>query len=169
MTAALLFVAALTTLAGERAQSELIERTLAIVAGQPITLADVRTMRALGLVSGADDESAVEPLIERTLMLREVERYAPSEPDASAVEQKLAGVRARIPKQALDRILAAGGFSEVRLRAWLRDDLRIESYLNQRFVPTGAPGQSRADLIDDWLADLRRRTPIVELWKKPII
>jgi phosphoserine phosphatase len=76
-------------------------------------------------------------------------------------------------------VLTAEGFSEARLRAWMRDDLRIAAYLEQRFAATAdltveqvAPelrerlsAERRAGLIADWIADLRRRTPVVELWK----
>jgi hypothetical protein len=146
---------------------ELIERTLAIVGGQPITLADVRTARALHLVNATNDNAATERLVERTLILREVERYAPAEPDEAAIDQRVRETRDRLPADDYNRVLATGGFTEARLRAWVRDDLRIESYLNQRFPPTTtAAGQSRTDLIADWVSDLRRRTPVVELWKK---
>ena len=144
----------------------MIERTLAIVGGQPITLSDVRTARALHLVSATDDNTATERLVERTLILREVERYAPTEPEDAAIDRRLREIRDRLTSDDFNRVLASGGFTEARLRAWVRDDLRIESYLNQRFAPTTPAGQSRSDLIADWVADLRRRTPVVELWKK---
>lgn len=149
-----------------RAQTggELVERTLAIVAGQAITLSDVQTARALRLVAAEDVNAVTERLIERALMLREVDRYAPAEPDESAVQRRLDGVRSETTEFA--RVLAVGGFTEARLRAWIRDDLRIAAYLDQRFAPTGAAGQSRADLITDWLADLRKRSPVIELWRK---
>jgi hypothetical protein len=146
-------------------QGALIERTLAIVGGQALTLSDVQTARALKLVDTADDfDAAIERLVERALVLREVDRYAPPEPDDAAIQLQLDRVHARVPKDELERVLAAGGFTEARLRAWLRDDLRIAAYLNQRFASTGP--QSRANLVADWIADLRRRTTIVELWKK---
>ena len=66
---------------------ELIERTLVIVGGQAITLSDVRTASALQLIEANPDrdlEAAVSRLVDRLLMLREVQRYAPAEPDARA-------------------------------------------------------------------------------------
>lgn len=144
---------------------ELLERTLAIVGGSAITLADVRTAIALGLVDTDDVDVGTEALIQRTLILREVDRYAPPEPAASQVDERLAQIRARVGAGELKTILAAGGFSESRLRAWLRDDLRIAAYLTQRFAADGP--ERRQSLIEDWVADLRRRTSIVELWKKP--
>jgi hypothetical protein len=146
---------------------ELIERTLAIVAGQAITLSDVQTAQTLGLVPASSDVAVVaDRLIERALMLREAERYAPLEPEQAEIDRLLADITKRVSKTELDRALLVGGFTESRLRAWVRDDLRIAAYLNQRFAAAGAAGQTRADLIADWVADLRRRTPVIELWRK---
>jgi hypothetical protein len=156
-------IAAGTTI--DATQAALIERTLAIVGGQALTLADVQTARALKLVEPADDfNTATERLIERALVLREVDRYAPPEPDDVAIQQQLDRVRGQMTKDEFDRVLAAGGFTEARLRSWIRDDLRIAAYLNQRFASAGP--QSRADLVADWVAGLRRRTIVIELWKK---
>jgi hypothetical protein len=118
---------------------ELIERTLAIVSGRVITLSDERTAVALGLVDG-DATGALDRLIDRELMLREVDRYLPPEPPDAAVESRLAEIgRRQASPDALRRTLEAGGFSEARLRAWVRDDLRIAAYLGQRFAAAGAP------------------------------
>jgi hypothetical protein len=164
---------------------ELIERTMAIVGGQVLTLSDVRTAVSLGLVSGvetsADVAEATPRLVDRMLMLREVQRYAPPEPPHSDVDHRLAAVRDRFATPDLyARALQSGGFTEARLRAWIRDDLRVASYLNQRFaaaapteVEVSDPARERAAidrraaLIADWIEDLRRRTTIVELWKTP--
>ena len=146
-------------------RGELIERTLAIVGGEAITLLDAQTALALGLVNTTGDlDTATERLVERALVLREAERYAPPEPAEHAIEQQLAAIRDRLSADQFSRALATGGFTEARLRAWIRDDLRIASYLDQRFAAAG--GQNRNDLVADWVADLRRRTKIVELWKK---
>jgi hypothetical protein len=141
---------------------ELVERTLVIVGGNAITLADVRTAMALALVdAGTDIERATEELVDRTLMLREVERYAPPEPDAARVEARIAEIRSRLTPAAFDAVLAEGGFTEARLRGWVRDDVRIAAYLDQRFAADGP--ERREALIADWLLDLRRRTPVVAL------
>jgi hypothetical protein len=149
----------------EQPRGELIERTLAIVGGSAVTQSDVRTALALGLVTrGADTNAATEKLIERALMLREVERYAPTEPSESQVDSRVAALRSPFPDAEFAALLAAGGFSTARLRAWVRDDLRIAAYLDQRFAADGP--ERRASLIADWVVDLRRRTPVVELWKR---
>ena len=137
---------------------ELVDRTLAIVAGRTFTLSDARTALALGLVDGAAvDADVVQRLVDRELMLREVDRYDPPEPTAERIDERLAAARAVAGgEDGLARVLRDGGFAERRLRAWIRDDLRVEAYLQQRF----AMDERRQDLIADWLSDLRRRTPV---------
>jgi hypothetical protein len=137
---------------------ELVDRTLAIVAGRTVTLSDARTALALGLVEGATvDADVVQRLVDRELMLREIDRYDPLEPTAERIDERLAAARAVAGgEDGLARVLRDGGFAERRLRAWIRDDLRVEAYLQQRF----AMDERRQDLIADWLSDLRRRTPV---------
>jgi hypothetical protein len=137
---------------------EVIDRTLAIVSGRTITLSDARTAVALGLVEGASVNSeVVQRLVDRELMLRETERYQPPEPSPQRIAEGLATITAHAGGEvALARVLADGGVSTERLQAWVRDDLRIEAYLRQRF----AADERRQDLIADWVSDLRRRAQI---------
>ena len=62
------------SIGGEAQQRELIDRTLAIVAGQVVTLSDVRAAVALGLVgsAGGTDALAVATtaLVDRALIAR---------------------------------------------------------------------------------------------------
>ncbi len=121
------------------AGAEIIDRVLAVVAGTLITLSDVNAVIDLHLMvveEGADPIRQILPrLIDRALMLAEVERYAPPEPDADAVSRQLATVRTRFPTaQAFEASLAGVGFDERHLRETLRQDLRILAYLDQRFT-----------------------------------
>lgn len=136
----------------------LVDRTVAIVDGRAITLSDARVAVELGLVEGTSaDAAVVDRLIDRELMLRETDRYTPPDPAPQAIEARLDEARQQAGGEAaLERVLEAGGFSRMRLRGWIRDDLRIAAYLEQRFVVD----DRRADLIADWVADLRRRTTI---------
>lgn len=147
-------------------QPELIERTLAIVGGQAITLSDVRAALALGLIEKPAESdpipAATRRLIERALVLREVERYAPPEPADAAVDDRVRATMARFASaDAFRATLAASAFTEAQLRTWWRDDLRMAAYIDQRFTDA----ERRADLVADWIADLRRRTPVVEIVK----
>jgi len=148
------------------ASAEVLDRVLAVVGGQIITLSDVVAARELGLempAPGVDPVRAVlSRLIDRELILDEVDRYAPPEPSADAVDRELAAVRARFAsREALDATLARCGIDENHLRETLRQNLRIRAYLDQRF--SGADVRRQA-AIDDWVAGLRRRADIIDLY-----
>lgn len=123
---------------------ELLDRTLAMVGGQPITLSDTRAAIALGLI-GPDKTldavtGAARQLVDRELILREVQRYAPASPGEAAVDARLEEIRKRLPTAAaFTRLLDLHGFSETRLRAWVRDDVRAQAYLAQRFASASLP------------------------------
>jgi hypothetical protein len=176
----------------------LVERTLAIVGGAVITLSDALLAETLRLVDTAPAAGAdtVARLVDRWLMLHEVARFAPAEPDAAAVSRRLAGLASGLGGEAaLAAALTRAGLDADDLELWVRDDLRIAAYLDQRFTAAvtvadadvtawiqanaaelarlGASGAEavrvarerlqrgrRADLIADWLADLRRRIDV---------
>jgi hypothetical protein len=120
----------------------IIERILAVIAGSIVTLSDVHAAIRLGLVDpGAAVDpvaAALEQVIERSLMLIEVERYAPGEPDQEAVSARLRELHARFATdEARQRSLAAYGLTDARLAAIARDELRLERYLAQRFASGG--------------------------------
>ena len=145
--------------------AETIDRVLAVVNGSVITLSDVIAARDLGIVSpgnAADPIRAIlSSLIDRTLELSEVDRYAPPEPTAAALAREVEIVRARFPTAAaFDAALARCGMDLSRLREMLREDLRIREYLDQRFV---AAADRRPQLVTDWLAGLRRRAELTDL------
>ena len=128
-------------------RAQIIDRVLAVVVGEPITLSDVTAAIRLGLVpvpAGAEDRVQVvlTALIERQLELVEVNRYVPPEPSAAQVEAGLAQVRARFDSQAaLETAMRETGVSEAQLRARIRDDVRLETYLKQRFGGSYQPGE----------------------------
>lgn len=179
----------------------LLERTLAVVGGQAIMASDAALATRLGLVDAEAGPSAAPPitrLIERLLMLHEVARFAPPEPDAAAVAARVGAIRQRAGTPAdLQTILDRAGVTMAYVEAWVRDDLRIAAYLEQRFASAGAPTTAEVDfyyqehideflrvgvsqeeglrqsrerltqerrraLIADWLADVRKRTDVVE-------
>jgi hypothetical protein len=117
---------------------ELLDRVLARVNEAPITLSDARAAIALGMIEqtqGVDPlVSAVPQLIERRLVLAEVARFAPPEPDIASLNGQVNAIKARVgsPEQpaALEK---STGVGDAQIREIARDDLRIRAYLNQRF------------------------------------
>jgi hypothetical protein len=121
------------------ASAQLLDRVVARVNGVPITLTDVDAAIGLGLVNapaGQDARAAAtRQLIDRQLMLAEVARFVPPEPDAAAVRREVEAVRTRVGA-GLPALLEATGLDEQRLTDLMRDSLRIEAYLDQRFGAT---------------------------------
>jgi hypothetical protein len=149
------------------ARAETIDRVLAVVSGQLITLSDVTAARDLGLQNGdgaADPVRAIlTKLIERELVLAEVDRYAPQEPTAEAVDLEVQHVRSRFASPAaLDAALARSGIDERHLRETLRQDLRVAAYMTQRFT---ASEDRRQAAIAEWMSGLRRRADVIDLYR----
>jgi hypothetical protein len=144
--------------------SDIIDRILAVVGGQPITLSDVTAAQQFGLVAvpaGTPDPQAyiVDRLIERTLILAEVERFQPPEPDPIEMTLRIDELERRAGPAAFAKALAVTGLTRDRLRRDIRDDLRITTYLNQRFG-TNAGASQREAAIRTWIDEIRRRADV---------
>jgi hypothetical protein len=140
---------------------QLLDRIVAVVDGAPITQSDVTAATQLGLIqprAGEPVSAAIDALVERKLMLEEVDRYAPPDPAEADITRRFDEIRARAGAR-FDSILTASGLTEDQLRREVRNDLRIEAYLQQRFG-TSQPTDERAAMIRDWMAGLRRRANI---------
>lgn len=125
-------------LAWSLVRAEIIDRILAVVDNSIITQSDVLASARLGLekapASGDPIAVVLERLIERRLTLAEVDRYAPPEPSAADLTLRLEQVRLAFPSAAaFETAMAQVGLDEEQLRRRLRDDLRIDAYLQQRF------------------------------------
>jgi hypothetical protein len=179
------FCSLLSALCSVSVRGEVIDRVLAILPGQIITLSDVEAALDLGLVetpAGAERlAGGLTSLIDRVLMLNEVRRVNPAEPAASAIDARVARIRQRFAAPAdVSRVLAARGLDEAVLRIYAADDLRLASYLDERFSAAAQPtdeeirqaGESarqrltedrRRTLIGAWAAELRRRADVTVL------
>ena len=174
------------------ARGEVIDRILAVVNRELITLSDVAAAIRLGLVpapqDGSDPTRAVlDALIDRQLELGETNRYQPPEPSESQIQARLQAVRSRFSSPAVfAQALATSGLSEDQLTLRLREDLRIEAYLIDYYrahtadfstaagarpfaevreqIRTRLAAVQRATLVADWLTGLKRRTEIADLY-----
>ena len=145
----IVFLAALGMAPAVRA--EVIDRVLAVVDTQIITLSDVRAAVRFALVP---QDVAVDPiaavmqrLIDRRLMLAEVDRYAPPEPASAAVDAAMAAIERRY-KDALEMEIALNqsAMSREELRRYVRDTLRLETYFQQRFSTVVQPSEDEIRL-----------------------
>jgi len=167
-------------------RAEIIDRVLAILPGQIVTLSDVEAAIDLGLVevpAGADRiAGGLSAFIDRMLMLNEVRRVAPPEPSPAAIDARVTRIRQRLGAPAeIARVLSARGLDETVVRLFAADDLRLAAYLDERFSAAAQPtddemrqaagasaGQRLTDerrraLVDAWTAELRRRADVTVL------
>ena len=156
-------------LAAARARAETIDRVLAVVAGQLITLTDVTAARrsaACRPPDGAADpvRDVLTKLIDRELMLAEVDRYAPPEPTADAVDREVQRVRARFASQdgARRRARAIGHRRKAPARNAAAGS--ADSRLSRSALLAPATDRRQA-LVDDWMAGLRRRGDMIDLYR----
>jgi hypothetical protein len=113
---------------------------MAVVGSAIVTLSDIRAADAFGLASGATPTEVLNALIDRELMLGEVDRYVAPDPDPAVLDRRLAQIQARFPSRALyEQALARTAMTEDRLRAFVSENLRVESYVDQRFVSAAQP------------------------------
>jgi hypothetical protein len=141
---AVLVVAALGAVG---ARAEIIDRVLAVVGSQVVTLSDVHAVETFGDLptgmSAANPSLIFESLVDRELMLGEIERYAAPDADPAQVDRRMAQIRAKFPGTgAYEQALARTAMTADRLRAFVAGDLRIDAYLEQRF---GVPAQPTPD------------------------
>jgi hypothetical protein len=139
--------------------AEILDRILAVVDRTIIMQSDVLAAMRLGIPSfdtpratlsdvresqggPASVPQALDTLIERRLMLNEVDRYAPPVPPDAEVDKALASVRARFRSDAeFTSVLDWFGLSREELRRNVRDDLRIDLYLQERFGAAIPPSE----------------------------
>jgi len=167
-----ILIAVLLVVCGRVANADVIDRIMAVVSGQPITLSDVTAARQFGLVPvppGTQDAIAdtLDRLVERTLILAEVERFQPPEPDPVEMTLRIDELERRAGSTAaFETALAVVGMTRDQLRRYFRDDLRITTYLNQRFGATTAEAERQA-AIKIWTSELRRRAEVRVLRSGP--
>ena len=146
LTAVFVAGAIVGSLASAAGDAQMLDRVLAVVDGQILTLSDVRAALKFGIIPTDVTDDPIQPalrrLIDRRLMLTEIERYAPPEPSTAAVDAALAAARARFKDDAaFETALGQAATSREELRRHFRDALRIEAYLQQRFFSIPEPSE----------------------------
>jgi len=143
---------------------QLLDRVVARVGTSAITQTDVDAAVAFGVVEQRDAEGrdAVKQLIDRRLILAEVERFPPPEPAEASIVEQVAKMRATAGANTA-AVMKRTGVDDKRLAEIARDTLRIQDYMRQRFG-TGV----RADQqMTKWIVELRARGDVTELSPRP--
>jgi hypothetical protein len=148
-----LFVAFVVTAAAQ----QLLDRVVARVGQTPITQTDVDAAVAFGVI----DRQAGEPvkqMIDRRLILAEVNRFPPPEPDFRVVQDLMVKMKATAGPD-VNAVMKRTGVDDKRLSELARETLRIRSYVLQRF---GSTARSEEQMTR-WLSDLRSRGDVAEV------
>ena len=154
------------------AQAVTLDRILAIVNGQVITHSDVRAFIDLRLVDIQDgpvpEVEMLNFLIERRVVLDEVNRFVITEPTSVAVDRRLDLLLNQLPDGLeLNLVLDRVGLTVGDLRQLLADEIRREVYLVDRFGVTGDERRQVAEA--DWVAELVRRAQVRRVVEPPDI
>jgi hypothetical protein len=137
------------------ARAEIVDRVLATVGSQVITLSDLRAVQTFGVLpSGATARTPAEildALVDHVLMFGEVQRFVAPEPDRALVDRRMSQIRAAFPDaEAYEQALARTAMTESRLRSLVAATLQVDAYVEQRF---GAPGPPPADEVRRYYTD----------------
>jgi hypothetical protein len=130
---------------------QLLDRVVARVGPSAITQTDVEAAVAFGMI----DPNAGDPvkqMIDRRLMLAEVNRLPPPEPDMRAVQDLMVRMKATAGPD-VNAVMKRTGVDDKRLSELARESLRVQSYVMQRF---GNSARSEEQMAR-WLNDLRAR------------
>jgi hypothetical protein len=129
-------------------KANVLDRIVATVNGEVVTLSDLRAARQLKLIDGVDamnDDQLLDALIERRLTIAEVARYTSAAPPAADIEARRKAWEAALPRgTTASAALAMVGMRAAALTEWFRDDLRLAAYLDQRFTAAAQPTRQQA-------------------------
>ena len=133
----------------------LVDQIVVRVNGTIITASDVRQARLLKLVRGDSDAAVRRALEDRVLMLAEAGRS--KQPTQADLDAKRRAWEASAGAPAAD-LLKSAAMSSSALDDWLRSDLRIQAYIDERFGSLQEGDRERT--IQRWIDGLRARADI---------
>jgi hypothetical protein len=118
-----------------------IDGLVATVGERVLMVSDVRLARDLGRIEpNLDDDGAREALVDRALMISEVDRFQQPDPPPTRVDEIVTELQVRLGRDDWSAALQRAGVDEEHVRALVKDDLRLDAYLRQRFEAVALPG-----------------------------
>jgi peptidyl-prolyl cis-trans isomerase SurA len=133
------FVSAALLLNAGVARAEIVDRVVAVIDRDVITLSEAEQASEFRALRGQDAlllEDLVERLIESRLIEREVGRYPEEAVPEQQVDAAVDSLEASLPSPtAFSAALSARGLTEEELALLIRRQLTIQRYLESRFRP----------------------------------
>ncbi len=132
------------------AKQDIIDKVVATVDRQLIMLSDVRAVTELGVLAMGSNEGSesqvTSRLINSILILVEVDRFLVSEPPQPVIQRRIDELKEHHSTvKSFETAWKSVGMTEERLYRLVRNDLRIDIYLRQRFTSTAEP--TNAELV----------------------
>ncbi|MGH9815838.1 MAG: hypothetical protein ACRD5F_14815 [Candidatus Acidiferrales bacterium] len=119
------------------AQSKVVDRIVAIIEGDVITLSEVRELGAFNRLTGGNQPSEaemLERLINQWIVTKEAEGARFAAIDSAALDRSYAALVAQFPSaEAFDARLRELGMDESAVRRQLRRQLLLQGYLDQKY------------------------------------
>ncbi len=140
---------------------QLLDHVVARIGNSALTQTDVDFAAAFGVVDPKAGDP-VKQMIDRRLVIGEVNRFPPPEPTATAIDEVVARMKTTAGSQAA-AVMKRTGVDEKRLSEFARETLRIEAYIAQRFGNGPRADQQRTQ----WLDGLRSRGDVTEFSLRP--
>jgi peptidyl-prolyl cis-trans isomerase SurA len=127
-------------LSGSAARAEIVDRIVAVVDREVITLSEAEQAGEFRMLQGGREElplgQIVDRLIEVRLVEREVSRYPDEAVAPQEVEQALDAIRGSFSSPAaFAEALAVRGMTEEELQVLITKQMRVERYIESRFRP----------------------------------
>ncbi len=131
-------------------KQDIIDKVVATVDRQLIMLSDVRAVTELGVLAMGSNEGSesqvTSRLINSILILVEVDRFLVSEPPQPVIQRRIDELKEHHSTvKSFETAWKSVGMTEERLYRLVRNDLRIDIYLRQRFTSTAEP--TNAELV----------------------
>jgi hypothetical protein len=136
---------------------QVLDRVVARVGATAITQTDIEAAVAFGVIDPKAGDP-VKQMIDRRLMLAEVNRVPPPEPDFRAIQALMVNMK-MVAGPDVNAVMKRTGVDDNRLSELARETLRIQSYVLQRFPTSPRSEEQRAR----WLNDLRVRGDVAEV------
>lgn len=138
---------------------------VAVVNDQVVTLSDIQRLAAIGVLAVPGQPSgeewvaaAAHALVDRRVVLDEIDRFGGPEPAPAAVEREVQALERRFgPPETFAAARARTQMTQVEIVAAVRDSLRVQMYIDQRFSLRVEPtDRDIADYYRDHASELRR-------------